>query len=73
MARVSSVLLPELEVVVALAWAVANGFVVNEEVDVLLFGIKTEEEEVEVVEEAVVVEFVTSPSAISKDSEVAKT
>lgn len=31
----------------------------HEEVDVLLFGIKTEEEEVEVVEEAVVVEFVT--------------
>lgn len=29
MARVSSVLLPELEVVVALAWAVVNGFVVN--------------------------------------------
>lgn len=59
---------------VALAWAVANGFVVNEEeVDVLLFGMKTEEEEVVVVEEAVVVEFVTSPSAISNVSEVAKT
>lgn len=64
-ARVSSVL-PELEdLEVALAWAVANGFVVNEEeVVVLLFGMKMEDEDVAVVDDAVVVEFVTSPSAI---------